>query len=159
MWHAFHLETGKTVSMFIWMKKKAQITWVNLSHCVHFSSCFAHYNRIKRINHPYIFKIHTNISLGLVISPHLVVRSPKTPEEVCSYQSWHLQTLQRAFYFAPPTKRKTTFPPGRVWVLKCTLMDGFIHQVRSVHSSTAELPWGTVSDSDHSASLWNHINI
>lgn len=63
------------------------------------------------------------------------------------------------FILAPVTKRKTTFPPGRVWVLKCSLMDGFIHQARSVHSSTAELPWGTVSDSDHSASLWNHINI
>lgn len=155
MWHAFHLETGKRESVFIWMKEKAPIIWAIPSHRMHFASC---YNRIKQRKHPYIYKIHPSAGLWL-LSPHLVACGPKAPEEVCSYQSWHLQILQRAFYFAPPTKRKTTFPPGRVWVLKCTLMDGFIHQVRSVHSSTAELPWGTVSDSDHSASLWNHINI
>lgn len=65
MWHAFNLETGKTESKFIWMKKKAQIIWVIPSHCMYSSSCFAHYNKIKQIKHHYIYKICTSISLWL----------------------------------------------------------------------------------------------
>lgn len=77
MWHAFHLETGKAESMFIWMKKKAQITWVIPSQRVHFPSLFAHYNRITQMKHPYISNIHTSTSQWLLFSSDLVACSPK----------------------------------------------------------------------------------
>lgn len=157
-WNVPCISSGSMKTRVHLAKEESRITCVILS-VSSFFLFFAYYNRIRQKSTQYMYKIHTSTSLWLFILSNLLVCSPETPEEECCYQRGHLQIPQRAFYFAPATKRRTTFPSGRVWVLKCSLMDGFIHQARSVHSSTTKLPWGTVSDSDHSASLWNHINI